>query len=141
MEPLFLSEEDIRVLHTDQIRQFGGRAGLRDETLLQSAVGPAQHVFLYRADATLFDLAATYAYHLSMNQSFMDGDKRTGLAAAISFLRINGYDVETAQENLFAWMIDLHSGPAARDALATHLRNCSVRNGGLTDWLRRLFGG
>ena len=138
-EPLFLSEETIQAFHAEQIRLFGGSDGLRDPAGFSSAVASPQNVWCYQPDATLFDLAAAYAYHISMSQAFVDGNKRTAMQAAIAFLKVNGYRVESAPENLFEGMRNLHLGQETKDAFATRLRNCSVREGGLTEWLRRLF--
>lgn len=139
-EPFFLSEETILEFHAKQIRLFGGLDGLGDPAGFSSAVASPQNVYLYEQDATLFDLAAAYAYHISMSQAFVDGNKRTALQAALAFLKMNGYRVESAPENLFDGMIELHRGQETKDAFATRLRNCSVREGGLTEWIRRLFG-
>jgi death-on-curing protein len=138
-EPLFLSEEAVVQIHDEQIGAFGGLHGLRDPNGLASAVSSAIHVFFYQEGATVFDVAGAYAYYISMSQAFLDGNKRTGLQAAISFLKINGYRVETDPENLFAWIINLHSSPEARQALICHLTECSVREGGFTMWLRSLL--
>ena len=138
-EPLFLSEEAIIEFHSEQIRLFGGLDGLGNAAGFSSAVASPQNVYLYQPDATLFDLAATYAYHISMSQAFLDGNKRTGLQTAISFLKINGYRVETDPEHLFEGMLNLHLGKETKEAFANRLRNCSVREGGLTQWIRKLF--
>jgi len=138
-EPLFLSEEMIVEFHAEQIRLFGGLDGLGDPSGFASAVASPQNVWCYDPKADLFDLAATYAYNISMSQSFIDGNKRTGLQAAVAFLKLNGYTVETDPMHLFETMMNLHLGIESKAEFATHLRNCSVRTGGLTDWIRRLF--
>lgn len=138
-EPLFLSEEIIREFHSEQIRLFGGADGLRDEAGFSSAVASPQNVYFYQPDATLFDLAAAYAYHISMSQAFLDGNKRTALQAAIAFLKINGYRVETDPKHLFEGMLNLHLGKETKEAFASYLRGCSVREGGMTEWIRGLF--
>lgn len=138
-EPLFLSEEAILDYHAEQLRLFGGMDGLGEPAGFSSAVASPQNVFLYQPDATIFDVAAAYAYSISMSQSFIDGNKRTALQAAVSFLKINGYRVEIDEVNLFDLMMELHQGAGSKNALSERLRKGSIREGGLTFWIRRIF--
>ena len=132
-------EETVIEFHDEQIRCFGGLNGIGDPSGLSSAIFAPQNVYLYRDDATLFDVAAAYAYHISMSQAFIDGNKRTGLAAAIVFLKINGYSVKSDPESLFEWMISLHETTDGKAVFAKHLCDCSVRSGGFTQWISRMF--
>jgi len=94
-EPLFLSVEDVLALHGDQLRLFGGSAGVRDRGALESAVATPGATFdgeFLHED--LFHMAAAYAFHIAENQPFVDGNKRTGLNAALVFLDVNGWIVE-----------------------------------------------
>ncbi|MEO6846177.1 MAG: type II toxin-antitoxin system death-on-curing family toxin [Chthoniobacterales bacterium] len=68
---------------------FGGTMGLRDEGLLESALTAAQSSYFY-ADGDYYDIAASYAFHISQAQAFLDGNKRTAIAAALTFLAVNG---------------------------------------------------
>ena len=139
-EPFFLSEETILAFHAEQIRLFGGLDGLGDPAGFSSAVASPQNVYLYEPDVTLFDLAAAYAYHISMSQAFVDGNKRTALQAAIAFLKVNGYRVQSDALSLFDGMLKLHLGQQTKEDFAVHLRNCSVRENGFVAFLRGLFG-
>jgi death-on-curing family protein len=90
-EPEFLSIEDVISLHDMQLVRFGGAAGIRDQGLLESAVGMPQASFggdYLHGD--LFAMAAAYGFHIAQNQAFVDGNKRTGLLSAIVFLDLNG---------------------------------------------------
>ena len=138
-EPLFLSEETILDYHAEQLRLFGGMEGLGDPSGFSSAVSSPQNVFFYQPDATIFDIAAAYAYNLSMSQAFIDGNKRTALQSALAFLRVNGYRVEIDEVNLFDSMMELHHGVNGKIAFSERLRKCSIREGGLTLWIRRIF--
>ena len=90
-EAIFLTVSEVLGLHSDQIREFGGAAGIRDQGLLESAVAQASTTYdgeyLHNG---LFEMAAAYAFHIAENQPFLDGNKRTGLNAAIVFLGLNG---------------------------------------------------
>ncbi len=139
--PLFVSVEDVLEYHAEQIYAFGGVDGVRDRALLESAVSAPLNSYLYDESANVFDLAATYAFHISQNQPFFDGNKRTALQCALGFLRGNGYQVETSAENITAWMMRLATGRMSKDELSDTLRGYSVRRHGLTEWIRRAFLG
>ena len=85
-------------LHAKQIDEFGGEGGLLDEGLVSSAVAAPQNQWLYTG-CTVFDLAASYAFHISKNHGFNDGNKRTGAACAVVFLRANGWIVTRGFEH------------------------------------------
>ncbi|WP_317633418.1 type II toxin-antitoxin system death-on-curing family toxin [Streptomyces sp. SCSIO ZS0520] len=74
---------------------LGGRVGVRDWGLLQSAVArPQSSVFGEDAYPTLFEKAAALLHSLSSNHSLVDGNKRTGWASAVVFLDINGHSLK-----------------------------------------------
>jgi death on curing protein len=78
-EPLFLSVADVLGLHDDQLRLFGGSAGVRDQGALESAVAMPEATFddeFLHED--IFHIAAAYAFHIAENQPFVDGNKRAG---------------------------------------------------------------
>lgn len=93
--PEFLGVEDVIHLHRLELERFGGSDGIRDLAALESAVGTPQAVFggaFLHAD--VFEMSAAYAFHIAQNQPFVDGNKRTGLLAALVFLEWNGYEVK-----------------------------------------------
>ena len=140
-EPLFLDEETVIGLHDQQIRLFTPAEDLTigDYSGLRAAIASPQQTWCFDLNATLFDLAATYAYHISQAQAFVNGNKRTGLQCALVFLDVNGYVLEAAGNMLFAEVSEMHTGPSAKPKFAAFLQSFSVRRGGLTEFLRRLF--
>ena len=90
--PLFLSVEDVEKLHEKSLQLFGGMAGVRDRNAFESAVNHPQNIYYYD-QGDLFDMAAAYGFHIAQAQAFVDGNKRTGAAAAIIFLDANGYEL------------------------------------------------
>ena len=88
MTPVFITREVLEDIHTVAIEKFGGSPGVHDEGLIDSALASALNDYCYGGD--LYDVAAAYAFHISQNQGFRDGDKRTGVAAALTFLVKNG---------------------------------------------------
>ncbi|PYK81518.1 MAG: type II toxin-antitoxin system death-on-curing family toxin [Verrucomicrobia bacterium] len=83
----------VREIHNEAVKNFGGLRGIRDEALLASAVFAPQSSFGGKSPyVDLIDIAAAYLFYLCHNHSFLDGNKRTAMAAAIVFLRLNGFD-------------------------------------------------
>ena len=127
-EAIFLTVSEVLGLHSDQIREFGGAAGIRDQGLLESAVAQASTTYdgeyLHNG---LFEMAAAYAFHIAENQPFLDGNKRTALNAAIVFLGLNGFDVVDDEGMLYAAMIGLSTGERSKGQMAALLERLSER--------------
>ena len=125
-EPVFLTVDDVLALHIDQIREFGGSEGLRDEGGLESAVAQASATyggkFLHLG---LFDMAAAYAFHIAENHPFVDGNKRTALNAAIVFLGLNGFDVVDDEGRLYGAMMGVAAGEWTKAQMAELLERLS----------------
>jgi death-on-curing protein len=128
---LFLSIEDVVDLHDDQLRLFGGAAGLRDRNALESAVAVPASMFdgAFLHD-DLFHMAAAYAFHLAENQPFVDGNKRTALNAALVFLDINGFVVVDPHERLYEAMISISARRLDKLGLADLLRQLAIPDSG-----------
>jgi len=92
MEPKWLSPGMVRAMQAQSMARFGGAGGIRDENLLESAVGRPRNLFAYGNEPSIFDLAASYCHGIIHNHPFVDGNKRAGLLAANAFLYLNGYD-------------------------------------------------
>ena len=90
-QPRFLNVDDVLAIHQDTIKHEGGRAGLRDPGLLESAVTMPQQQFegIY-LHPSLAAMAAAYLFHIAANHPFVDGNKRTAVLAALVFLDVNG---------------------------------------------------
>jgi death-on-curing protein len=101
MEPLFLSLDEILEIHQQQIERYGGSAGLRDAGLLESAVATPQATFGSEFMHTSIPaMAAAYLFHLCQNHAFIDGNKRVGANAAITFLLMNNWEPTFSEEEL-----------------------------------------
>lgn len=90
LTPRFLSLEDVLDTHEEQIEDFGGTSGIKDKELLLSAIAQPSATFGGKfLHHTLFEMAAAYLFHIVLNHPFVDGNKRTGLMCALSFLELN----------------------------------------------------
>ena len=89
-EPRWLTIRAVKVIHDRVLEEFGGLSGVRDEGLLESALGRPQNLFHYGEKVSLFQLAASHCYGIVRNHPFIDGNKRTGFVVARVFLRLNG---------------------------------------------------
>lgn len=84
----FLDKDVVLAMHDHQLAAHGGASGIRDEGLLDSALARPQNKQGY-GEEDPYALAASYAYGIARNHPFVDANKRTGLFAALLFLRMN----------------------------------------------------
>ncbi len=120
--PVFLTREVIDNIHADSLALFGGSAGIRDDGLIESALGSAKNAWYYGRD-DLFEVAAAYAFHLSQSQAFIDGNKRTGIAAALIFLEYNGVPSRVDDGTLYDAMIGIAERRLNKPQLAAVLES------------------
>ena len=121
-EPAWLSRLAVQSIHRDQIREHGGRSGVRDEHLLESALARARNRWAYGENPDLADLAAAYAHGLIRDHPFMDGNKRTALMAAYTFLGINDYDLDAPEPEAVAMVVALSAGDLTEEAFGDWIR-------------------
>jgi death-on-curing protein len=98
-------------LHDRQLAEHGGSTGIRDETLLDSALARPQQLYAYgdpRPD--LADLAATLAFGLAKNHPFVDGNKRTAAVACETFIELNGGQLNATDAEFFPAILGLADG-------------------------------
>jgi death on curing protein len=124
---LFLTLDEILVVHEEQIRLFGGAAGIRDQGLLLSALGNVEAtfegVFLHE---TVFEMAAAYLYGICRNHPFIDGNKRAALSAALTFLDMNQIEVNAAENGLYDLVIGVAEGKVSKASVAVFLEKCAT---------------
>ena len=124
-EPGFLNVEQVEWLHQVAIDRFGGSHGLRDRLQLEGAVFHPRNVYYY-AQGDLFDVAAAYAFHISEAQAFLDGNKRTAIAAALVFLDSNGIAIPSDTQRLYDAMIGISEKRVSKANLAALLRELAT---------------
>lgn len=112
-------EETVIAIHQRQISEHGGSEGLRDEGLLASALARPQNVLAYAHPAPdLAVLVAAYAYRIARNHPFVDGNKRTALVAARTFLLLNGLNLEANQDEKYLTFLQLAQGTLTEEQVA-----------------------
>lgn len=124
---VWLLEETILTIHQRQIAEHGGSGGLRDRGLLTSAIARPQHLLAY-AQPDLPSLAASYAYGIARNHPFVDGNKRTALVAARTFLLLNGVNVQAPQVDKWLTFLELAKGSLTEAELGEWIRNRMVED-------------
>ena len=126
LEPRWLTPFIIERVHDEQIREHGGEYGVRDDSLLRSALDRPKNTFAYDETADLIDLAADYTFGISRNHPFVDGNKRTAFLAAFIFLELNGLTIEAQETDVVALITALSAGDIDRDDYARWLRQHTV---------------
>lgn len=124
---VWILPEVVTMIHEEQIAEHGGGSGVRDTGLLQSALARPENKALYDAEATVFDLAASYAYGLAKNHPFVDGNKRSALVVSETFLYINGWELEATDVECILMFQNLAAGNVSEDDLADWFQEHSVK--------------
>ncbi len=120
---VWLLEETVVAIHHRQISEHGGGEGLRDEGLLSSALARPKNLLAYtKPRPDLAALAASYAYGIARDHPFVDGNKRTALVAARTFLLLNGVNLEASQDEKYLTFLGLAQGSISEEQLADWIR-------------------
>lgn len=123
-EPYWINEKIAMAIHDDQITQHGGSPGIRNDNFLLASLARPQHLLNY-GEPSIFELAAAYGYALTKNHPFIDGNKRTAFAVMATFLELNGYSLEVANQEVVMMMEGVAIDRESQDSLAMWLEeNC-----------------
>jgi death-on-curing protein len=115
-EPVWIDLEVVLAIHDVQLAEHGGQAGVRDRGLLESALARPQNQFAYGEHA-LPRLAASYAFGISRNHPFLDGNKRTSLVVAELFLDLNGLELTATDAECVTTFLKLAAGELTEEQL------------------------
>jgi len=121
-EPRRLDRRTVEAIHEWIARQSGGSAGLRDASLLESAIARAQQRWAYDDTSDLFDLAAALGAALARNHPFIDGNKRIAFVCAVTFLETNGAQFGASEADAVITMLGVATGELREPDFATWLR-------------------
>ena len=125
-EPIWVDKPETLVAHSRQLAEHGGSDGIRDETLLDSALAKPRNVFAYADSPSLSALTASYAFGIAKNHPFVDGNKRTALVVSEGFLRFNGVKVVAPPEEKYLTFLHLADGSLSEEELAAWFTSHSV---------------
>jgi death on curing protein len=126
-EPVWIEQRDVVAIHDQLLASYGGRPGLRDEGLLQSALArPRQH-HAYAQHSDVIAMAALYTAGIVRNHPFVDGNKRAGFVAGVLFLELNGFSFMASEEHATQAVLGLAGGTLDEAAYTAWLRANSKR--------------
>ena len=114
----FLTLSEILMILDDQIKNYGGKYGIRDVKLLSSAIYMPESSFGGKyLHETIPAMAAAYAFHICQNHPFIDGNKRAALASSLVFLDINGYELNCKNEALYNKIMSVAKSETTKEEL------------------------
>jgi death-on-curing protein len=116
-EPVWIELHVVLAIHDEQLAEHGGQPGMRDRGLLESALARPRNQFAYGEHA-LARLATSYAFGISRNHPFLDGNKRTSLVVAELFLALNGLELCAGDAECVATFLALAAGELTEEQLA-----------------------
>jgi death-on-curing protein len=120
-EPRWLSGEIVVALHAQILAEHGGRPGVRDRAMLESALARPRNRFAYRRTG-LAGLAAAYGFGLCGDHPFTDGNKRVALAATDVFLQLQGRELSAPEPEVAERVLALAAGRLTEPELEAWVR-------------------
>ena len=116
-EPAWIDLEVVLAIHDEQLAEHGGQSGVRDRGLLESAMARPRNQFAH-GERSITRLAASYAFGLSRNHPFLDGNKRTSVVVAELFLELNGSELTATDAECVTTSLQLAAGELTEEQLA-----------------------
>lgn len=121
----WISEAVVLAIHEAQIAEHGGKAGIRDIGLLESALNrPKNRAHYGQPDGA--DLAAAYIFAIASNHPFFDGNKRVALVVGEAFLLDNGFELVAEDDEVLRIILGVAAGAYAEASLAKWIRRRMV---------------
>lgn len=117
----WITDAAVLAIHDQQIAEHGGPKGIREESLLLSALARPRNLAAY-GSPDLAGLAAAYAVGIARNHAFLDGNKRTAWVVAESFLIKNGYELRAGDQDGVITMLAVADGSMPEEKLAAWFR-------------------
>lgn len=122
-EPVWVRDDVVLAIHKRQLAEHGGRPGIRDRGLLESALARPKNRLAYAdPQPDLAALAASYAFGLTNDHPFVDGNKRTALVVCRTFLALNHCDLDASQQQKYETFLSLAGGQLTEERLAAWIR-------------------
>jgi len=119
MEPKWIQQRVVINAHEESLAEHGGPSGIRDLGLLESALARPRNLFAYsETEPSVQRMAAAYAFGITANHPFVDGNKRTALIASLTFLKLNGLRLTAEKADRYRTFYGLAAGTVSEDELA-----------------------
>ena len=123
-EPKWIDRRALVLVHRESLAAHGGRAGVPDEGLLESALARPRQLWTYEATTDLARLAAAYGEGLVRNHPLVDGNKRAAFLAVGLFLGLNGFQLVADPADAARTVFALAAGEMDEPEFAAWIRNC-----------------
>lgn len=123
----WLNARAVQAIHEELIARYGGVSGLRDNGLLESAVARPQNLAADGRKLSVATLSAAYAWGLLRNHRFVDGNKRTALAAMVVFLDLNGWELACSEAEETAMVLRAAAGEITERAWSEWVQRNTVK--------------
>ena len=124
--PVWIDPVALRLLHSESLAEHRGLTGMRDRGLLMSALTRPQNLFAYEQVTDIPRLAAAYAYGITKNHPFADGNKRAAFLAIGLFLILNGLSLQVEQKEAVNTILALAAEDLDESELAAWITKHSV---------------
>jgi len=119
MEPIWVQQRVVIAAHEESLAEHGGPSGIRDIGMLESALARPKNLFAYsETEPSLEQMAAAYAYGITANHPFVDGNKRTAFITSITFLALNGIRISADKAETYLTFYGLAEGSVTEEQLA-----------------------
>lgn len=116
--PTWLNKKAFLLLHEESLAEFGGPRGMRDDGLLEWALGRPPSLYEHQPNSSLAQLAAAYGYGIARNYAFIDGNKRAAFLSIGLFLSLNGHTLRVGQAEAIETISSLAAGELEEAELA-----------------------
>ena len=119
-----ITYDDVIRIHKQSIDLYGGLDGIRDKGRIESSINTMyQTIFGEEAYPELTDKSTTLATGIVMGHPFLDGNKRTGVSIMISFLEMNGYSLETTNEDLIELGLEIAQSHYSKEQIKSWIES------------------
>ena len=125
-QPKWILEQATISIHEMLLAEHGGATGIRDVSLLKSALAKPKHRLTYDPDTTMFELAASYSFGIAKNHPFVDGNKRTSFTIGVLFIEINGFTFHAPETEAVITIERMASGLSNEAELAKWFKSHSI---------------
>ena|ERR1700678_2733128 len=128
MEPIWIQQQVVIAAHEESLAEHGGPPGIRDLGMLESALARPKNLYAYsEIESSRHRMAAAYAFGITANHPFVDGNKRTALIASITFLKLNGLQIIADKADRYLTFYGLAAGTVSEEEMAAWFaRNTSA---------------